>query len=325
MDYKILEDYLDEIYHYLPLKNGKTEILSEIRSHILEKIKDESGEITDEMLKKEIENYGNPKIIAEQYLEDSQIISPVYKKYLFRYTGIIFLIHYGLIIFSAIFNYKLTLFPFIYIPVIGAHIPAWNHLILLVPMTFFYDFGLVCLFLYFVTQNKKEIKLPWFKTNLVRLIKIPEKTEKPKMNILGIMVLGFIAILIIYLRFDTLFFLSLGWEETSGWQKIKSLFNPTLSMWLSLSVIFIYFLEILHYVIRFFTESIWIKLIKDGLILIILWLIISYPIEDDLIDFPYIDLYNIFFPIIIFFTIIAGLNFLKSLIEIFKSKFDFVH
>lgn len=320
MDYKILEDYLNEIYHYLPLKNGKEEILSEIKSHILEKTKNEYGEITDEILKKEIENYGNPKIIAEKYLEDYHIISPAYKKYLFHYTGIFFVIHYGLIIFSAIFNYKLMLFPFFYIPVLGSHLPVWNHVILLIPMTFFYDLGIVCLFLYFVTQNEKTNKLPWIKINLTRLIKAPEKTERPKINILGLLVIGLIVLILIYLRYDTLFFLSLGWEETSGWQKMTSIFKPSVSMWLSLSVIFIYFIEILHYIIRFFAESLWIKLIKDSLILIILWLILSYPMEDGFVDFPYIDLNNIFFPLILFLTIIAGLNFLKSIIEVLKSR-----
>ena len=314
MDYKILEDYLESISHYLVPKKDQSEILSEIKSHLLEKTKTESGEITNDTLKKAIENYGSPKTIAEQYLENYQIISPAYTKYLFHYTAWLFLIHYGLIIISGYLDYRLMFFPFFYIPVIGEHMPVWYQLILLIPMTFFYDFGLVCLFLYLVTRSGQAIKLPWLKLGISWLINIPEKIKRPKAGILGLLVLSFIAVVIIYLIHGTLFFLSVGWEEAN------SAFNPEASRWLSLAVIAIFLLEIVHYIIRFFTESSWIRLIKDSLILIILWLIINYPIEDALIDFPYLDLKTIYYAIILFFTVMAAINFLNSLVGVFKSK-----
>ncbi len=310
MDNKILEDYLKEIDHYLALKEEKDEILNEIKSHILEKTEYEAGKITDDALKATIKKYGNPKIIAEKYMEGYQIISPVYKKYLFLYTGLLFIIHYGLVVFSAFSNYEMVFFPFFYIPIMGTHSPVWNQLILYLPMTFFYDFGFVCLFLYFITQNKKEIRLPWFEINLNLLTRKPVKVKKPKRHILGLLVSGFIIVLFVYIRYKTLFFLSIGPGKTT------SLFNPSVSRWLSLSVIFIYFMEIMYYMSRFFTKSSWVKLTKDGLILIILWLIINYPIEDALVDFPYIDLKTIGTFILLFLTMMATINFIKSLIEI---------
>ena len=178
-------------------------------------------------------------------------------------------------------------------------------------MTFFYDFGLVCLVLYFVTQNKKEIKLPWFEINLSWLIKKPVKMEKPKPYVLGIMFLALLTVVFIYLRCNTLFFLTVGGGKTTP------LFKQPVSKWLSLSVIAIFLLETLHYTSRFFIEAPWTKLIKNGIILIILWLITNLPIKNVLVDFPAIDLNAICTLALLFLTILASINFTKSLIEIF--------
>jgi len=44
---KYLKDYLEQIDHYLVVQEGKKEILDEIKSHILEKAEDETGEVTE--------------------------------------------------------------------------------------------------------------------------------------------------------------------------------------------------------------------------------------------------------------------------------------
>jgi hypothetical protein len=314
MNYKVLEDYLEEIDHYLAIKDGKDEILSEIKSHILEKTESETGKITEDTLKTTIGNYGNPRAIAEKYIEDYQIISPVYKKYLFLYTGLLFIFHYLLIVISAFTNHEMVFFPFFYIPIMEANSQIWIKLILYLPMTFLYDFGLVCLILYFITQNKGEIKLPWFEINLCRLIKKPIKEEKPKKTILVIMFLATLAVIFVYIRFNTLFFLTVGAGKTT------SLFNKYISKWLSLSVIFIFILETLHYSIRFFIDSTWTKLIKNGILLIILWFISNLPIKSALIDFPAIDLNAICTIALLLLTILAAINFIKSLIEFIYSR-----
>jgi hypothetical protein len=309
MNFKVLEDYLKEIDHYLAIKDGKNEILNEIRSHILEKTEHEFGKITENTLRVTIEDYGNPRLIAEKYMEGYQIISPIYKKYLFLYTGLLFAVHYGLILVSAFSRYEIVFFPFFYIPIMGINLQVWFTLVLYLPMTFFYDFGLICLILYFVTQNRKEIKLPWFGINLNWLTRMDKKKEKPNIYILGLMIFGLLTIVFLYLRYNTIFFLSMG----AG--KMTSLFNPSVSEWLSLSVISIFFLEILHYTSRFFIESPWIKLTKDGGILIIFWSIMNLHIEDALIDLPGPDISAIITFILLFFSIIAAIEFLKSLIE----------
>ena len=124
------------------------------------------------------------------------------------------------------------------------------------------------------------------------------------------MILILVAVLFVYLRYNTLFFLTVG----SG--KTTSLFNPYVSKCLSLCVISIFFLEILNYTSRFFIESPWIKFTKDTAILIILWSIMNLHIEDSLIDLPGVELSAIITFILFFFSIIAAIEFLKSLIEI---------
>ncbi len=314
MNYKVLEDYLKEIDHYLVVKEGKDEILSEIKSHILEKTEYETGKITEETLKTTIENYGTPRAIAEKYMEGFQIISPVYKKYLFLYTGLLFTVHYLLIVISTFMNQEIVLFPLFYIPILEVNSQIWTKLILYLPMTFLYDFGLICLILYFVTQNRGEIKLPWFEINLSRIIKKPVKKEKPQVYILGIMLLASLTVIFIYIRFSTLFFLTVGAGKTT------SLFNEDVSKWLSLSVIFIFLLETLHYSIRFFIDLEWTKLIKNGIVLIILWFISNLPIESALVDFPAIDLNAICTIALLLLTILATINFIKSLIEVIVSR-----
>ncbi len=314
MDYKILEDYINEIDHYLAIKEGKDEILNEIKSHILEKTEDESGEITDKTLKTTIKNYGNPKTIAEKYMENYQIISQVYKKYLFLYTGLLFIFHYLLVVISAFTNHEMVFFPFFYIPIMEANSQIWIKLILYLPMTFLYDFGLVCLILYFITQNKGEIKLPWFEINLSRLIKKPIKEEKPQKTILVIMFLATLAVIFVYIRFNTLFLLTVGEGKTTP------LFKQPVSKWLSLFVILLFVLETMHYSIRFFIDSPWTKLIKNSLILISLWLVTNLPIKNALVDFPYLNLRAICTFVLFFLAIIATINFIKSLIEVIDSR-----
>ena len=228
-------------------------------------------------------------------MEGYQIISPVYKKYLFLYTGILFAVHYGLILLSAFSRYEIVFFPFFYVPIIGADSQIWFTLVFYLPMTFFYDFGLICLILYFITQNGNEIKLPWFEINLNRFIQKSKEKEKPNIYILGLMIFVLLTIIFLYFRYNTLFFFTVG----AG--KMTSLFNPTVSKWLSLSVISIFFLEILNYTSRFFIESPWIKFAKDGAVLIILWSITNLHIEDALIDFSGLDLSVIVTFILLFF------------------------
>lgn len=301
--YKNLEAYLEEIDHYLTVREGKEEILSEIKSHILEKAEQEFGEITDSTLGKIIADYGSPQKVAEKYMDDFQIISPTFKKYLLRYTGILFAIHFGLTIFSLIFGRSTLVFPFFYIPRMDS-----IHALFYLPMTLVFDLGLVGIFLYFVTQTKKEMKLPWPKIGF-RLPEISERTHaEPKIIWLIMMLMGFGAVLYTYIRYHTLFLLSLNFKEH------PSLFNLEASKWYSLALIAVLACGIGSYIIRFFTKMEYISLVRNAIYLIILGIIINNPIKDAFVDFPYFDLKSLGTVVIILLAVIFTIAFIKNLI-----------
>ncbi len=151
-----LEAYLEEIGHYLAVAEGREEILSEIRSHILEKAETESGGTTDEALDKIIAAYGPARRVAEKYLDGRPIIAPAYKRFLFRYTSILFAYHTLLTVAAVVFREDFIFFPFLFIPRLGV-IDALMYL----PTAFLADLGVVSLILYFVTQRGKDVRLPW--------------------------------------------------------------------------------------------------------------------------------------------------------------------
>jgi len=301
--HKKLEAYLEEIDLYLDVREGKEEILSEIKSHILEKAEQEFGEITEIALEKVIAKYGSAQKVAEKYMDDFQIISPIFKKYLLRYTGILFAFHFGLTIISLIFGLSMLVFPFFYIPKMDT-----LQALFYIPMTLVFDFGLVGIFLYFVTQRKKEIKLPWPRIHF-RFPEIHEKKpSRPKIIWLILMLSGFSCLIYAFVQYQTLFFLSLNFQEP------PSLFNPEASKWYSLALITMLGCGIGSYIFRFFTQSEWVNLVRNAVYLLILGLIINNPIKDAFVDFPYFDLKTLSPAVIILLAVIFTIGFVKSLI-----------
>ena len=303
--YKKLESYLEEIDHYLALREGKEEILSEIKSHILEKTEQEFGEITEATLEKVVANYGSAQKVAEKYMDDFQIISPTFKKYLLRYTGILFAFHFGLTIISLIFGFSLLVFPFFFIPKMDTF-----QALFYIPMTLVFDFGLVGIFLYFVTQRKREMKLPWLKIRL----HVPDESERKQPHIIWLilMIIGFGVLIYVYVRYQSLFFMSLNFQEPA------SLFNPEASKLYSIALLTVLACGIISYIIQFFTKSEWINLLRNVIYLIIIGLIINNPIEEAFVDFPYFDLKTLGTVVITILAIIFAIGFIKSLIFIWN-------
>lgn len=158
--FKNLETYLEEISYYLSGRKEREEIVSEIRSHIMEKANEE-GPANEASLEKVIAAFGKPRHVAEKYLDGQPIIAPVFKRHLFRYTTFLFAIHLVFIIFAVIFRKSFIFFPFLFIPRLG-----FIESIMYLPAAFLTDFGIVALVLYFITSSNKEIKLPWPKFGL---------------------------------------------------------------------------------------------------------------------------------------------------------------
>ena len=301
--FKKLEAYIGEIDHYLSVREGKKEILEEIKSHILEKAEAESGKIDNQSIEKIISEYGKPYSVAMKYIEDTQIISPIFKKHLFRYTGILFVVHSVLILIALLFSGEIYIFPFFYIPDLG-FIQALNY----IPMALIYDFGFVGLVLYFVTQKKKDVRLPWPRLKPFKPKPGVQVFPKPKVFLLALMLLGFAVVVYVFVKYKTLFFYSLDNDFP------RSLLNPEASFWYSMALIVMFAVGIGSYILRFFYYSYWIDLVKYTFYLTILLVVLNNTIKNSMIDFPYYDLKTMAVVIIGFISALYAYLFLKNLV-----------
>ena len=233
-----LEQYLLEISYYLAVKEGGEDILSEIKAHILEKTEREFGTVTDEGVEKVIAGYGQPQHVAAQYIDGVEIISPTLKKHLFVYTGILFVCHFALTVVAFLFQSTCVGFPFLFIP----RMESWQ-LLLYVPMALIYDLGLVVIFLYFVTQKKRDLRLPWPK--LLQGKKPRKDMKRPNIIFLVLLTLVFAFLLFLLVRFGTVFFVS---ADSPG--NMLPLFGPDASLYYSLLFLAMFGCEILGYATR---------------------------------------------------------------------------
>jgi len=302
-----LDTYLDEIGHYLADSKEKQEIIAEIKSHILEKTEEEYGEITDITIERIIETYGKPQQVAEKYMDDYQIIAPTFKGHLLRYTAVLFAVHFTLTVFAFIFKTRMLILPFFYIPKMDNFQALFYF-----PMIFIYDLGLVGIILYFVTQSRKDIKLPWPKLNLNWQKLTESRQERPKIIILVLMLIGYAALVYVYLRYHTLFFKSLNFKS------VESLFIPTASKWYSLALLALLGIGILAYLIKFFSRPEWINLLRSALQLVILGIVINRPIENPIREFFYFNIHLIANVIVALIALLLAIDFLKSLIILGK-------
>lgn len=301
--YEKLEKYLKEISHYLAVEQGADEILAEIRSHILEKAERESGAVTQESLQKTIAAYGRPRDIAANYMEGHEIISPTFKKHLFRYTAILFAVHFILTVVAVYFRASIIAIPFFFIPKMGIVAAC-----IYVPMAFVYDFGIVALILYFVTQRRKDMRLPWFGISIG-----PRGTsglKRPKPVILALLIALFVALLIIALKYHTLFFYSINLRRP------ESLLNPAASIFFSIMFLAAFACRIIAYWVRFIFNSAWVTLAENGIILLILWVVWNSPIKPEYRPIPGFDARLAGGVLVLGLIILTALRFLRSLVRI---------
>ena len=259
--YKNLESYLQEIGRYLAVKRGGDEIIAEIRSHILEKAERETGEVTAGSVDRIIASYGRPQDVAAKYVEGSEIIAPVYRRHLFRYTWILFSVHAALALLATWFRVSIMMFPFFFIP----RMPGWMILVYL-PMAWLADFGLVAFTLYIVTQKSRSLSLPWLRIFRAR------RLEAPKPSGLVWRVLLLAAALFLLVRYHTIFFYSMNLGP------LQSLMDPTSSIIFSSMFIAAFLCNVAAYAVRFVVNSAWVLLAKNVVVLLIWWSIWNVPI-----------------------------------------------
>ncbi|MBN2246431.1 MAG: hypothetical protein JW755_11375 [Candidatus Aminicenantes bacterium] len=306
--YKKLDQYLEELGHYLDSKEGTGDILSEIKSHILEKTEHEFGEINEENLGKIIETYGHPARVAEKYLEGIQIISPVFKKHLFYYSGLLFLVHFVMTLWAWFSQTTITVFPLFFIPRFDDF-----QTILYLPMAFIFDVGLVGMILYFITQKNKSIRLPWpvflkkFETRAV------EKKSRNKLIYFILMMVLFGVLLFVFLKFQSLFFVSVD-------ENIESLLDSRASIFSSICLLLLIAAEAVASLIRYLRDSDWVLLIKNAFVLLVFWAVWNYPGEIVFKKDTDFDLMTGGTILLAFLTVIAVVNFIESLIRLMVKR-----
>jgi hypothetical protein len=269
-----LETYLEEISHYLSGRAEREEILNEIRSHILEKAASGGGgSLSDEAIAQAIAALGPARRLAERYAEDRPIIAPAYKRYLFRYTTLLFAIHTVLIILAVIFRESFIIFPILFVPRVSPF-----DAILYLPMAFLADLGLVALVLYFITQSGKDIALPWPKFGLdLDEVKPPRRHF---WNIFGTAVRATIMLAItsfclhLLARYDTIFVYLTRAKEP------KLIFTPAAGHYLSILVIILIAVSTVALVTKLFTESRWVDIVSNAISLAIIGLVLRQPFDN---------------------------------------------
>jgi hypothetical protein len=268
-----LEAYLQEIGHFLSGREEREEILSEIRSHILEKAERESGGTSDEALDHVIVSYGPARKVAEKYLDGRPIIAPSYKRHLFRYTSILFFYHTLLTAAAVVFKQDFIFFPFIFIPRLSV-IDALMYL----PTAFLADLGVVALILYFITQSGKDIRLPWprFAVDLDD-VKRPAKSYWSRVGtaVGAVVMFGITDYAIrIFSRFNTVFLTSLDFDRA------RPLFTPEAGRRISLVVIVMLATSTVSLAVKIFTRSRWVDAASNLVFLVLVGLLLRQPFEN---------------------------------------------
>ena len=266
---KNLESYLEEISHFLSGREEREEILSEIRSHIMEKAEHEGGTASEASLEKVIAAYGKPRQIAEKYLDGQPIIAPAYQRFLFRYTWLLFAFHFVFIVFGAIFKKSFSVFPFLFIP--GRDIAD---IFLYTPTAFLTDFGIIALVLYYITWTGKETKLPWPRF-AIDLNEVKPVARIATMVGAGIMLALTVVAVRLFLKFQTIFLIG------SNFEKLRPLLLPKPGQLISLAILVMMAAGTIGLFIKAFSASrrlaCRVDAIADTITLVLIGLMLTQP------------------------------------------------
>ncbi len=231
------------------------------------------GSPSDEAIDEAITALGPARRLAERYAEDRPIIAPAYKRYLFRYTTLLFAIHTVLIVLAVIFKESFIIFPILFVPQLSPF-----DAVLYLPMAFLADLGLVALVLYFITQSGKDIALPWPKFGLdLDEVKPPRRRF---WSIFGTAVGTTIMLAItsfclhLLARYDTIFFYLTRTKEP------RPFFTAAAGHYLSILIITLFAVSTLTLAIKLFTESRWVDIVSNAITLAIIGLVLRQPFDN---------------------------------------------
>jgi hypothetical protein len=313
-----LETYIEEISHFLSGREERDEILSEIRSHILEKATAEHGETGDAAIDKAIAAYGTPRKVAEKYLDGRPIIAPAYKRYLFRYATLLFSVHALLTVIAVVFKEDFIFFPFLFMPRLGV-IEALMYL----PTAFLTDLGVVTLVLYFITQSGKDIRLPWPKLAVdLDEVKPPTKDfwVSRVSTAVGAVIMLAITDFALYLfaKHHTIFFVNLDFANP------RPLFTPGAGRRLSMIVIAMFAASTLALLIKLFTRSRCVDAVSNVVSLALIGLLLRQPFDNLFaVSIPERFLPKIKFGVkfvLLFIALLVTIDLIKNLVIIGRKK-----
>lgn len=269
-----LETYLEEISHFLSGRAEREEILGEIRSHILEKAAEGPDEFGEAAVARAIAAYGPARKVAERYLEDKPIIAPAYKRYLVRYTSLLFAVHLALTVFAVAFDRSFVVFPFLFMPKLGP-----SDALMYLPTAFLADLGLVALVLYFITRSGKDVRLPWPRFG-VDLDEVEPPAKVPFWVGRAVTAAGAIAMLAVtdfalyvFARRGTVFFTNPRWKDA------PSLFLPGPGRTISLVVIALFAVSALALLAKLLTRSRWVDIVSNALSLALIGVLLARPFD----------------------------------------------
>ncbi len=310
-----LDAYLEEISHYLAGRAEREEILSEIRSHVLEKAEREFGAADDAAVDKVIAAYGPARRVAEKYLDGVQpIIAPAYKRFLFRYTSLLFAFHAALTVVAVAFKKSFIMFPVIFMPRLGV-VDAVMYL----PTAFLTDLGVVTLVLYLITQSGKEYRLPWpkFAVDLDE-VKPPAKGviwEKIALTVGTIIMLSITDFaLALYVKHHTIFFVNLDWHNP------RPLLIPEVGQRVSLIIIAMFASWTLAMFAKIFFSTRWIDAASSAVSLALIGLLLRQPFDNPFaVSVPAAALPKIKYALtfmLLFIALMTTIDLVKNLIRI---------
>ena len=267
-----LEAYLEEIGHYLSGRAEREEILADIRGHLLEKAEHEFSGAGPAALEKAVAAYGPARRVAEKYLDGRPLIAPAYRRFLFRYTALLFAVHLAFTVFAVVFKKSFVLFPWVFMPRLGS-VDA----IMYLPMAFLADLGLVFLVLSLITARaKKDVKLPWprFGVDLDEV----KPARGAGQHVAGFLILLAFTDVALYLfhKYRTLFLFD--FEHGSP----AYIFTAEAGLRISLFVIALLAAGVATHLIKIFTSSRWVDVVNSGVSLVLLVLLLLQPFESSL-------------------------------------------
>ena len=324
-----LDAYLEEISHYLAGRAEREEILSEIRSHILEKAEREygaagaaagaAGAADDAALEKVIAAYGPARRVAEKYLDGVQpIIAPAYKRFLFRYTSLLFAFHAALTVVAVAFKKSFIMFPFIFMPRLGVF-----DAVMYLPTAFLTDLGVVTLVLYLITQSGKEYRLPWpkFAVDLDE-VKPPKKgvlANRIAMLVGTIVMLGITdSALALYVRYHTILFVNFDITRA------RPLLTPEVGDRVSLIIIAMFASWTLAMFAKIFFSSRWVDVASSFVSLVLIGLLLRQPFDNPFaVNVPAAALPKIKFGLtflLLFIALMTTIDLVKNLIRIGRRR-----